>query len=87
MRFIAINDNFDTLNENADELSVSIKNIMNEEYSRDISVKTRSALDIKQVRFIAVTDNFDNANPSSTSGIMLPLKNMINEAYAIDIGR
>lgn len=39
------------------------------------------------MRFIAVTDNFDNANPSSTSGIMLPLKNMINEAYAIDIGR
>lgn len=39
VRFIAINDNFDTLNEKADELSVSIKNIMNEEYSRDISVK------------------------------------------------
>lgn len=48
VRFIAINDNFDTLNEKADELSVSIKNIMNEEYSRDISVKTRSALDIKR---------------------------------------
>ena len=47
VRFIAIND-FDTLNEKADELSVSIKNIMNEEYSRDISVKTRSALDIKR---------------------------------------
>lgn len=48
VRFIAINDNFDTLNEKADELSVSIKNIMNEEYSHDISVKTRSALDIKR---------------------------------------
>lgn len=48
VRFIAINDNFDTLNEKSDELSVSIKNIMNEEYSHDISVKTRSALDIKR---------------------------------------
>ena len=40
------------------------------------------------VRFIAVTDQFDTADPGSLhSGIMLPLKNMINEAYALDIGR
>lgn len=48
VRFIAINDNFDTLNEQADDISVSVKNIMNEAYSRDISVKTRSALEIKR---------------------------------------
>lgn len=40
VRFIAINDNLDTLTEKADEISVSVKNIMNEAYSRDISVKT-----------------------------------------------
>lgn len=40
------------------------------------------------VRFIAVTDQFDTADPGSLhSGIMLPLKNIINEAYALDIGR
>lgn len=40
------------------------------------------------VRFIAVTDQFDTADPGNLhSGIMLPLKNMINEAYALDIGR
>ena len=48
VRFIAINDNLDTLTEKADEITVSVKNIMNEAYSRDISVKTRTALDIKR---------------------------------------
>ena len=48
VRFIAINDNVDTENDAADDLTVSVKNIMNEAYSRDISVKTRSALDVKR---------------------------------------
>ena len=48
VRFIAINDNVDTMNDAADELTVSVKNIMNEAYSRDISIKTRSALDVKR---------------------------------------
>ena len=40
------------------------------------------------VRFIAVTDQFDTADPGNLhGGIMLPLKNMINEAYLLDIGR
>ncbi len=42
----------------------------------------------RQIRFIAVTDQFDTADPNNLhGGIMIPLKNMINEAYAIDIGR
>ncbi len=48
VRFIAINDNVDTLNDEPDDLTVSVKNIINEAYSRDISVKTRTALDIKR---------------------------------------
>lgn len=44
----ALNDNVDTLNDEPDDLTVSVKNIINEAYSRDISVKTRSALDIKR---------------------------------------
>ena len=39
VRFIAINDNVDTETDAADDLTVSVKNIMNEAYSRDISVR------------------------------------------------
>ena len=48
VRFIAINDNVDTENDAADDLTVSVKNIMNEAYCRDISVKTRTSLDVKR---------------------------------------
>lgn len=49
VRFIAITDSIDTAQENSsDELTVSVKNIMNEAYCRDISVKTRTALDVKR---------------------------------------
>ena len=48
VRFIAINDHVDTAHEEADDLAVSVKNIMNEAYARDISVKTRSALEAKR---------------------------------------
>ena len=49
VRFISITDNIDTANENSgDELTISIKNIMNEAYCRDISIKTRTSLDIKR---------------------------------------
>ncbi|MDR0916423.1 MAG: recombinase family protein [Oscillospiraceae bacterium] len=37
------------------------------------------------VRVIAINDGFDSIE--SDGGILLPLKNMINEAYALDIGR
>jgi len=40
----------------------------------------------KSVRFIAITDNVDTADGQS-GGIMISLKNMINEAYALDVGR
>ena len=49
VRFISINDGVDTANEKAgDDITVSIKNIINDAYSHDISVKTRSALQIKR---------------------------------------
>lgn len=47
VRFIAINDNVDSQNNN-DDLIVPIKNIFNEQYAHDISIKVRSALDIKR---------------------------------------
>lgn len=49
VRFIAINDNIDTANvQSGDELTVLLKNILNDAYSHDISVKTRSALQTKR---------------------------------------
>ena len=43
---------------------------------------------IRNIRFIAVNENFDTAAPEDAhSGIIIPLRNMINEAYALDIGR
>ena len=49
VRFIAINDNIDTAHEHAgDDLSISMKNIINDAYCHDISVKTRSALAVKR---------------------------------------
>ncbi|MGM9652197.1 MAG: recombinase family protein [Eubacteriales bacterium] len=49
VRFIAITDNIDTAHENSsDDLAVSVKNIMNEAYCRDISIKTRTSLDVKR---------------------------------------
>jgi len=41
-----------------------------------------------KIRFIAVNDNYDTADENGAqSGIILPLKNMVNEAYALDIGK
>ncbi len=49
VRFIAVNDNIDTANEqNGDDLTVTLKNILNDAYCHDISVKTRSALQTKR---------------------------------------
>ena len=40
------------------------------------------------VRFIAVTDNYDSLTAEPTEdGLIVPLKNLINEAYAKDISK
>lgn len=39
------------------------------------------------VRFIALTDQFDTSDTEGSAGIFLPLRNMVNEAYALDISR
>ena len=44
-RFIAVNDNIDSLNRDSnDEIFMAFRNIFNEHYSRDISKKIRSAM-------------------------------------------
>ena len=47
IRFIAINDNYDSLNEQeSDQLLVPFKNLINDAYCRDISLKIRSQLEV-----------------------------------------
>lgn len=48
VRFIAVNDNIDTLKDSADDLVVGVKTLINDAYCRDISVKTRSVLNGKR---------------------------------------
>jgi DNA invertase Pin-like site-specific DNA recombinase len=50
VRLIAINDNYDSLNPrtDADEIIIPFKNLINEQYLRDSSVKIRSGLNIKR---------------------------------------
>lgn len=52
VRFIAINDNIDTAKENGytNSIVVPFKNLLNDAYSRDISIKVRSQLEIRQKR-------------------------------------
>lgn len=47
VRFIAINDNVDTL-QGMDTLSIALKNIINDAYCRDISIKVRTNLEVKR---------------------------------------
>lgn len=50
VRFIAINDNYDSAQSNqvGNEIILPFKNLINDSYSRDISIKIRSNLDIKR---------------------------------------
>jgi len=64
--------------------------------TKDLSRIGRNAIDTgyyiekhfptHDIRFIAINDSYDSANGSS-GGIVVSLKNLINETYALDIGR
>jgi DNA invertase Pin-like site-specific DNA recombinase len=64
--------------------------------TKDLSRLGRSAIDTgyyiekyfptHNIRYIAINDNYDSADPNS-GGIMVSLKNMVNEHYALETGR
>ena len=64
--------------------------------TKDLSRLGRNAIDTgyyiekffptKGIRYIAVTDSYDSADPKS-GGVMISLKNMVNEAYALEVSR
>lgn len=50
VRFIAVNDGYDSLDrkEQSDEIIIPFKNLINDAYCRDISIKIRSHLEVKR---------------------------------------
>ena len=48
VRFIAINDHVDTVGGDQDDIILPFKNLMNDAYCRDISIKIRSHLAVKR---------------------------------------
>lgn len=52
VRFIAVNDNYDSISGNGqnDNIIVPFKNLINDAYCRDISIKTRTSLEVKRKR-------------------------------------
>ncbi|MCL1842322.1 MAG: recombinase family protein, partial [Defluviitaleaceae bacterium] len=64
--------------------------------SKDLSRLGRNAIDTgyyiekffptNGIRYIAITDDYDSADPNS-GGVMVNLKNMVNEHFALEIGR
>lgn len=49
VRFIAVNDNYDSLNHSTgDSLVLPVKNFLNDSYSRDISIKVRSSFESRR---------------------------------------
>ncbi len=59
IRFISINDNIDSFKDpkSSDNIIVPVKNLMNDEYARDISNKVRSVLNTKKIngQFVGVS--------------------------------
>ncbi len=80
VRFIAINDNIDTFKENSanDSLLTSFKSIINDSYCRDISIKTRTALEAKRLKG-------DYLSPSAKYGYLKSKENknkLVIDEYA-----
>lgn len=50
VRFLSVNDNYDSTDEknDADQIVIPFKNLINDAYCRDISLKIRSQLDVKR---------------------------------------
>lgn len=82
IRFIAINDNYDSLNvNNYNDIIVPFKNLINDAYLRDISVKIRTQLDSKK-------KNGDFIGSFATYGYLKDPKNknkLIVDEYASKI--
>ncbi len=85
VRFIAINDCYDSQHRNAgiDDFLIPFKNLINEAYCRDISIKIRSTLEVKR-------RNGDFVGVFATFGYRKDPKDrhkLVIDAYAADVVR
>lgn len=85
VRFIAIQDHYDSLHSHmeSDELMIPFKNLINEAYCRDISIKIRSQLAIKRRRG-------DFISPFAVYGYLKDPKNknhLVVDKFAADVVR
>ena len=97
VRFIAVNDNYDSLNcdDQTQSIVLSIKNLMNDNYCRDTSIKIRSVLETKRQNgdFVAnfcpygykkCTDNHNKIEPDEYSGaVVQDIFQWIIEGYSL----
>lgn len=49
LRFISVNDGYDSLTSDPESMTISMKNIVNDYYSKDISRKVATSLDVKRM--------------------------------------
>ena len=96
VRFIAINDNYDSLNsQSRDGMLVPIKSMINEMSQREeTSEKLKEAGDYMErifpllgVRFISVNDGYDSGMQirNDVCGLEVAIKNIINASYSRDL--
>lgn len=76
VRFIAVNDHVDSLtqNEDLDNIIIPFKDLLNDSYSRDISIKIRSTLDIKRKQglYVAAMPRFGyERNPDDKNRLVV----------------
>ena len=85
VRFIAINDNYDSERKrsSSDDLMIPFKNLINEAYCRDISVKIRSQLEIKRKRgeYLGAFAAYGYAKSETNHN------QLVVDAYAADVVR
>ena len=95
VRFIAVNDNYDSSNVNAsDQLAASLKNLVNDEYAKDISRKISSAMKAKRQRgeFVGAHDPYgylrdpNNSNKLIIDPEISPIVKEIFELRATGLG-
>lgn len=97
VRFIAVNDNYDSLNcdDQTQSIVLSIKNLMNDNYCRDTSIKIRSVLETKRQNgdfvtnfcpygYKKCTDNHNKIEPDEYSGaVVQDIFQWIIEGYSL----
>lgn len=76
VRFIAVSDSIDTLSETnlSEELGVTLKTLLNDAYSRDISKKTRSALTSKRANgeFVGACPIYGYMRSKEQKNVLVP---------------